>query len=83
MGLLKFILYFILAVWTLRVLVQLLLPILFKRLIKKAQQQAQQAYGQPKQTRQEGSIHIDHMPPKSKKGQTDAAGEFVEFEEIK
>jgi hypothetical protein len=83
MGLLKFILYFILVVWTLRILVQLLLPVLFKRLIKKAQQQAQQAYSQPKQNRQEGSIHIDHMPPKRKKGKADAAGEFVDFEEIK
>lgn len=83
MGLLKFIFYFILVVWALRILVQLLLPVLFKRLIKKAQQQAEQGYGQPKQTRKEGSIQIDHMPPKQKKRRADAAGEFVDFEEIK
>lgn len=81
MGLIKFILYFILVLWLLRIIGQLLLPLLFKRIIKKAQEQA---FGQQQtQSRPEGSIHIDHVPPNTKARKKDEAGEFVDFEEIK
>lgn len=83
MELLKFILYFILILWLIRIALKLLLPVLFKQLIKKVQKQAGQAYGQPKSSRPEGTIHVDHIPPKTKKRKMDAAGEFVDFEEIK
>ncbi len=83
MGLIKFILYFILILWLLRIIGQLLLPLLFKRIIKKAQEQAFGAQNQTKASRPEGSIHIDHVPPKNKARKKDEAGEFVDFEEIK
>lgn len=81
MGLIKFILYFILILWLLRIIGQLLLPLLFKRIIKKAHEQT---FGQQQtQSRPEGSIQIDHVPPKTKARKKDEAGEFVDFEEIK
>lgn len=83
MGLIKFILYFILILWLLRIIGQLLLPLLFKRIIRKAQEQAFGAPTQSKASRPEGSIHIDHVPAKSKGHKKDQAGEFVDFEEIK
>ncbi|MFM6976634.1 MAG: DUF4834 family protein [Sphingobacteriaceae bacterium] len=82
MGLIKFILYFFLILWTLRILFRLLLPVVFRQLIKKVQNQAQQTQAKPQY--KEGTIHVDHVPPKGKKTKnTDQAGEFVDFEEIK
>ena len=42
---------------------------------------AQQA--QQKSTRPEGSISIDYMPKKEKKGNADKLGDFVDYEEVK
>ncbi len=83
MGLIKFILYFILILWLLRIIGQLLLPLLFKRIIKKAQEQAFGQQGRSHHPRSEGSIHIDHVPTKTKTRKKGEAGEFVDFEEIK
>ncbi|MEY3711453.1 MAG: hypothetical protein RL104_236, partial [Bacteroidota bacterium] len=35
------------------------------------------------QSREEGAIHVDHVPPKRKSRKAEQAGEFVDFEEIK
>lgn len=84
MGLIQFLLYFILVVWILRVLLRLFLPLLFKQLIKKMQKKAQDAYAPPQESsRKEGSIQVDHIPPKRKSKKAEQAGEFVDFEEIK
>jgi hypothetical protein len=84
MGLIQFLLYFILVIWILRVLLRLFLPILFKQLIKKMQKKAQEAYAPPQEPkRKEGTIQVDHVPPKKKGSKAEQAGEFVDFEEIK
>lgn len=82
MGLLKFIFYFILVLWALRILFRLLLPVIFKRLVIKMQNQAQQT-NPGRSNRKEGSINVDFVPPKSKTAKAEKAGEFVDFEEIK
>ncbi|MEY3678351.1 MAG: hypothetical protein RI924_492 [Bacteroidota bacterium] len=84
MGLLQNILYFLLAIWILRILLRLLLPVIFKQLLKKVQKQAQASYTRTEeQSREEGAIHVDHVPPKRKSRKAEQAGEFVDFEEIK
>lgn len=84
MGILKFIFYFLIALWAIRILLRLLLPVLFKRLIKKFQNRAQQYQAQARPSYKEGTIHVDHVPPKGKKNKAaEQAGEFVDFEEIK
>lgn len=66
-------------------LLRLLLPMLFQNLMNKAQTQAQQQYGQQnRNSRPEGSISIDFIPPKDKEAKAaDKAGDFVDYEEIK
>jgi len=47
------------------------------------QQQAANARQQQRPQRPEGSISIDYIPEKEKKGNSDKLGDFVDFEEIK
>ena len=53
-----------------------------KNLFSKAQAQAQNQ-NRPADSRPEGDISIDYMPPKEKKGNSDKLGDFVDYEEIK
>jgi len=82
MALLKFIFITILVLWTLRLLIRLLLPILFNNLAGKMQQQAA-GQQQQRRPRSEGSISIDYMPPKPDQSKTDKLGDFVDYEEVK
>lgn len=69
--------------WILRMLARLILPMIFQKVVKKAQQNSS--------SRQQGSyrkadekIHVDFIPPKDKEAKAaDKAGEFIEYEEIK
>lgn len=47
------------------------------------QQQAANAGQQQRPSKPEGSISIDYMPKKEKKGNADKLGDFVDYEEIK
>jgi len=47
------------------------------------QQQATANPQQPRSTKPEGSISIEYMPEKEKRGNADKLGDFVEYEEIK
>lgn len=63
-----------------------LFMVMGKRVFDRAKQQQQQYQQQQyRQTRNsDGSIRIDHVPPKSKKEETDfKGGEYVDYEEIK
>ncbi|QPH38150.1 DUF4834 family protein [Pedobacter endophyticus] len=84
MGLIKFIFIAILVLWIIRMLIRLILPMLFNNLASKMQQQAggQGQQQQRRQSKPEGSISIDYMPPKQT-GKTDKLGDFVDYEEVK
>lgn len=61
-----------------------LFMVMGKRVVDRAQerQQQQQQYRQARNP--DGSIKIDHVPPKNKKDQSDFnGGEYVDYEEIK
>ena len=47
------------------------------------QNQASGNQSQQKSARPEGSISIDYMPKKEKKGNADKLGDFVDYEEVK
>lgn len=70
-------------------LVRLLLPILFQKLVNKAQQQVNTQYRQQSRPNSQhhhdkGKISIDYIPPKDKEARAaDKAGDFIDFEEIK
>jgi len=82
MGLIKFLLIAIAVLWLLRVLVRLLLPLLFQKVVKKAQQQAQPF--QKQNRKPEGTIQVDYIPPQQKESSpTSKAGDFIDYEEVK
>lgn len=80
MGLLKFLFISILILWLLKMVARLLLPVLFRKMVSKAQNHANQQYQQP---RADGKIRVDYMPPRPKDAKLDKAGDFVDYEEVK
>jgi hypothetical protein len=80
---LRFILTLILIVYGLRLLARLLMPLMVKTVVKKAQENFNNQQQQRPQTR-EGEIHVDYMPPaEKKKSHLQDKGDFVDYEEIK
>jgi hypothetical protein len=82
MGVIKFILITLLVLYIIRILIRLIFPVVLKNMFSKVQQQAQNQAGQ-NNSRPEGSISIDYMPPQPKGGRTDKLGDFVDYEEVK
>ncbi|KHJ39085.1 hypothetical protein PBAC_06850 [Pedobacter glucosidilyticus] len=84
-GLLKFIIITICVLYILRVLARIFLPFLFKKAIHKMQEKMQQQQGgaYQQQTKPEGKITVDYIPPQKKEPKLDNAGDFVDYEEVK
>lgn len=88
---LKFILELILIFWLLRMLLRLAAPFIFRKVVNKASQQAENFYRQQQQqynynnNRREGEMYVDNTPqqPAKRKPNLDNAGEFVDYEEVK
>jgi hypothetical protein len=81
MGLIRFLLIAICALYVIRLIARLLLPMLFQSVINKAQQQAQAQNRPPEKP--EGAIKVDYIPQENRATVPDTEGEFVEYEEIK
>lgn len=81
MGLLKFLFITICILWLIKMIGRLLLPVLFQKMMTKAQNQANQKY-QQQHPEPDGHIRVAYMPPKDNYPGDDA-GDFVEYEEIK
>lgn len=86
---LKFILTVLLIIMVLRSLSRLLMPLMVKQVVKKAQQNMYDQYRQQDtyQNRGEGKIHVDYVPPKKKRffgsGKMKSnTGDFVDYEEV-
>lgn len=69
--------------WLIRVIVRLLLPMLFQKMVYKAQQQANRQYQQSRDPRPDGRIRVDYVPPREKNEKVDKLGDFVDYEEVK
>lgn len=82
MALIKFLFITICILWLLKLVVRLLLPVLFQKMVKKAQNQDNQHY-QQQQPRPDGKIRIDFVPPRPKDEKLNKAGDFVDYEEVK
>lgn len=84
MILLRFLFITICVLWLLKMVARLLLPMLFQKVVRKAQQQTG-PHHQQYHSSKEGEIHVDYIPPqKTKKPiKIDKAGDFVDYEEIK
>jgi len=84
MLLIKFIFITVIILWILRVLIRLIFPVVIRNMFGNMQQQAANANQQQQRSaKPEGSISIDYMPKKEKKGNPDKLGDFVDYEEIK
>jgi hypothetical protein len=87
MGLLKFLIIAILVLWIIRVIFRMIFPVMLKSVFGSMQNQAagshQQQQQQQRSSKPEGSISIDYMPKKEKKGNADHLGDFVDYEEVK
>jgi len=82
--LIKFIFITIIILWVIRLLIRAIFPVMLKNMVGNMQQQATNPNQQQQRSaRPEGSISIDYMPQKEKKGNADKLGDFVEYEEVK
>jgi type II secretory pathway pseudopilin PulG len=87
MELLEFLVTVILILWVIRMVLRVVMPMLFQKVVNKAQQH-QQNYQQQQQnytrsSSKPGSIHIDHVPQQPKGKIPDSEGDFIDYEEIK
>jgi bacteriorhodopsin len=80
-GFLRTIFVLILIYYVLKFASKYILPILLKNFIRKAQEQQQNAQGNPRSNAKEGETIVDKAP-KSKKADNNQVGEYVDFEEI-
>ena len=82
--LIRFLIIAICSLYIIRALVRLFLPMLFKSVINKAQEQASQHQNnyQQQQPRADGRVKVDYKP-ETKSSVPDSEGEFVDYEEIK
>ncbi len=84
MLLIKFIFITVIVLWVIRLLIRLIFPVMIKNMFGNMQQQAANANQQQQRpSKPEGSISIDYMPKKEKKGNADKLGDFVDYEEVK
>ncbi len=71
--------------WLIRLIARAVLPLLFKKMVSKAQEHVNSQYRQQEQSRRPvGKISVDYVPPKDKEARAaDKAGEFIDYEEVK
>jgi hypothetical protein len=77
-----FVLFAIVIIYIVRVIARLVLPMLFQKVVNKAQQQQHQQQNYTSNTTT-GKIKVDHIPNPKKGSIPDSEGDFVDYEEIK
>jgi len=78
MELLEFLITVIIVWWAIKMIARIVLPMLFQKVVNKAQQHQQnyqQNYQQTYTNAKSDSVKIDHIP--------DSEGDFIDYEEIK
>lgn len=81
-GLIRFLFWFFLLSYILKLLGRFLFPVLLNRYVKKKQSQFNQQFNQQQEpVEKEGNVSIKTKPKKSKSDISDI-GEYVDFEEV-
>ena len=81
-GLIRFLFWFFLISYILKLLGRFLFPVLLKRYVRKKQSQFNQQFNQQQYpVEKEGNVSIKTKPNKSKTDTNDM-GEYVDFEEV-
>ena len=83
--LISFLFAVILIFYVLRALARIFLPMLFQRVVNKAQQQQYQRhnYTNYNNTPPQGKIKVDYIPKQKKGSIPDSEGDFIDYEEVK
>lgn len=81
MILIRFLIISICTLYIIRSLARIFLPMLFQKVMNRAQQGQQRQQQRP--TRPSGKISLDYVPPAKKNSIPDSEGEFVDYEEVK
>jgi len=84
MELLEFLIITIIILYIIRMLVRIVMPMLFQKVMNSAQQHqqtAQQNY--TRSTKAAGGVKVDYIPQQQKGKIPDSEGDFVDYEEIK
>lgn len=79
---LEFIVYATIILYIIRSLIRLVLPMIFQKVVNKAQQGQQQSYHRST-TNATGGVKVDYVPQNKKNTVPDSEGDFVDYEEIK
>ncbi len=86
MELLEFLITVIIVWWAIKMIARIVLPMLFQKVVNKAQQHQQnyqQNYQQTYTNAKSDSVKIDHIPQQPKGKIPDSEGDFIDYEEIK
>jgi len=92
--LLDFLFICVLIFYILRAVFRFLIPVLFQKVVNKAQQQKQQHQYRATENQQQNhnrantgraEVKVDYVPPQNKKKGSipDSAGDFIDYEEVK
>jgi hypothetical protein len=81
--LLDFLLIAIFAIYIIRSLARIFLPMLFQSVVNKAQQQQSQQQNYTSNNNPTGKIKVEYKPDAKKGSIPDSEGEFIDYEEIK
>jgi hypothetical protein len=83
MEFLDFLFFAAIAIYIIRSLIRIVLPMIFQNVINKAQQQQQNTQHNYNQSTAQGKIKVDYKPKTNKGAIPDSEGDFVDYEEIK
>jgi hypothetical protein len=82
MELIDFLLVTIAVLYIIRLIVRAVLPMIFQKVMNKAQQQRQNHQEYTRSTKA-GNIKVDYIPQSPKGKIPDSEGDFIDYEEIK
>ena len=84
MEFLDFLFFAVIAIYIVRALLRIVLPMVFQRVVNKAQQHQQgQQQNYRSQSKTEAGVKVDYIPKGKKGAVPDSEGEFVDYEEVK
>jgi hypothetical protein len=82
MELIDFLLVTIAVLYIIRLIVRAVLPMIFQKVMNKAQQQ-QQNHQEYTRSTKAGGVKVDYIPQSPKGKIPDSEGDFIDYEEIK
>jgi hypothetical protein len=84
MGLIRFLIFAICILYVVKTLAKIFLPFLFKKAVSKMQDTMNEQSASQANSKPEGTISVDYIPPTTKKkAKFNANDDFIPYEEVK